>query len=210
MGITETLVEHVTALMAGGGYGVIVFLMALESMVAPVPSEAVMPFAGFLIEEGRFSFTGVIAWSTVGSIIGSLISYYMGSWGGGPFVRRFGRYLLLDESHLDTTERFFARYGDKAIFICRFIPVVRHLISIPAGIGKMNIVKFSVYTIMGAGLWNSFLAYVGYVLKENWTVVRSYSEIVDVIVVAGLLIAGIIFIRQHLKHARSRRIGGKE
>ena len=210
MGITETLVEYITALMAGGGYGVIVFLMALESMVAPVPSEAVMPFAGFLIEEGRFSFTGVIAWSTVGSIIGSLISYYMGSWGGGPFVRRFGRYLLLDESHLDTTERFFARYGDKAIFICRFIPVVRHLISIPAGIGKMNIVKFSVYTVMGAGLWNSFLAYVGYVLKENWTVVRSYSEIVDVIVVAGLLIAGIIFIRQHLKHARSRRIGGKE
>lgn len=210
MGITETLVEYITALMAGGGYGVIVFLMALESMVAPVPSEAVMPFAGFLIEEGRFSFTGVIAWSTVGSIIGSLISYYMGSWGGGPFVRRFGRYLLLDESHLDTTERFFARYGDKAIFICRFIPVVRHLISIPAGIGKMNIVKFSVYTVMGAGLWNSFLAYVGYVLKENWTVVRSYSEIVDVIVVAGLLIAGIIFIRQHLKHARSRRKGGKE
>jgi len=205
MGITETIVEYVTALMARGGYGAIVFLMALESMVAPVPSEAVMPFAGFLIEEGRFSFTGVIAWSTVGSIIGSLLSYYMGSWGGGPFVRRFGRYLLLDESHLDTTERFFARYGDKAIFICRFIPVVRHLISIPAGIGKMNIVKFSVYTIMGAGLWNSFLAYVGYVLKENWTVVRSYSEILDVIVVAGLLIAGIIFIRQHLKHARSRR-----
>lgn len=210
MGITETLVEYITAIMAGGGYGVILLLMALESMVAPVPSEAVMPFAGFLIEEGRFSFTGVIAWSTAGSIIGSLISYYMGSWGGGPFVRRFGRYLLLDESHLDTTERFFAKYGDKAIFICRFIPVVRHLISIPAGIGKMNIVKFSVYTIIGAGLWNSFLAYVGYVLKENWTVVRSYSEIVDMIVVAGLLAGGIIFVRQHLKHARARRKSGKE
>jgi membrane protein DedA with SNARE-associated domain len=210
MGITETLVEYITALMAGGGYGVIVFLMALESMVAPVPSEAVMPFAGFLVEEGRFSFTGVIAWSTSGSIIGSLISYYMGSWGGGPFVRRFGRYLLLDESHLDTTERFFAKYGDKAIFVCRFIPVVRHLISIPAGIGKMNIVKFSVYTVIGAGLWNSFLAYVGYVLKENWTVVRSYSEIVDVIVIAGLLVGEIVFIRQHVKHARARRKDGTE
>ncbi len=209
MGITETLVEYITALMAGGGYGVIVFLMALESMVAPVPSEAVMPFAGFLIVEGRFSFAGVIVWSTVGSIIGSLISYYMGAWGGAPFVRRFGRYLLLDESHLDMTERFFAKYGDKAIFICRFIPVVRHLISIPAGIGKMNVVKFSIYTVIGAGLWNAFLAYVGYILKENWTVVRAYSEIVDVIVVVGLIVVGIVFIRQQIKHARARRKGGQ-
>jgi membrane protein DedA with SNARE-associated domain len=207
VGITEFLVDYITELIAAGGYGMVLFLMALESMVAPVPSEAVMPFAGFLIFEGRFSFSGVVIASTVGSIIGSLISYYMGKWGGKPFVKKFGKYLLLDEQHLEITERFFSKYGDKAIFASRFIPVVRHLISIPAGVGRMNIVKFSVYTVIGAGLWNAFLTYVGYVLRENWSEVRKYSEVVDVIVVAGLIIAVAYFIYRHFKRARENRTG---
>ncbi|OGC92896.1 MAG: hypothetical protein A2W25_10110 [candidate division Zixibacteria bacterium RBG_16_53_22] len=194
MGITEFLVEHFTAWIEAGGYFGVAVLMTLESMVAPVPSEAVMPFAGFLIFEGKFTYTGVIFFSTLGSIIGSLISYYAGAWGGRPFVKRYGRYLLLDEHHLDTTERFFAKHGDKTIFICRFIPVVRHLISIPAGVGRMNLAKFCIYTVVGAGLWNAFLTYVGYRLKENWTVVRKYSEIVDIIVLAILVIIAAYFI----------------
>ncbi len=202
MGITELLVEYITALIAAGGYGMVFVLMALESMVAPVPSEAVMPFAGFLVEEGLFSFTGIIVVSTVGSIFGSVISYYMGKWGGRPFIRRFGKYLLLDLRHLDLTERFFSRYGDKAIFISRFVPVVRHLISIPAGAGRMNFMKFSIYTVAGAGLWNAFLTYVGFVLKENWSEVRKYSEVIDIIVVAGLVLAVGIFIYQHIRRAR--------
>ena len=194
MGITEFLVEHFTAWIEAGGYFGVAVLMTLESMVAPVPSEAVMPFAGFLIFEGKFTYTGVIFFSTLGSIVGSMISYFAGAWGGRPFVRRYGRYLLLDEHHLDTTEHFFAKHGDKTIFICRFIPVVRHLISIPAGVGRMNLVKFCIYTIVGAGLWNAFLTYVGYRLKENWTIVRKYSEIVDIIVMAILIIAAAYFI----------------
>jgi len=194
MGITEFLVEHFTAWIEAGGYFGVAVLMTLESMVAPVPSEAVMPFAGFLIFEGKFTYTGVIFFSTLGSIVGSMISYFAGAWGGRPFVRRYGRYLLLDEHHLDTTEHFFAKHGDKTIFICRFIPVVRHLISIPAGVGRMNLVKFCIYTIVGAGLWNAFLTYVGYRLKENWIIVRKYSEIVDIIVLAILIIAVAYFI----------------
>lgn len=205
MGLTEMLVDYITAIIGKGGYGVITFMMALESMVAPVPSEAVMPFAGFLIVDGKFSFGGIIIASTAGSIIGSLISYYLGAWGGELFVRRFGKYLLLNEEHLEKTERFFAKYGDKTIFLCRFIPVVRHLISIPAGIGKMNVIKFSIYTIIGAGLWNSFLTYMGFILKENWHVVRKYSEIVDILVVLGLLVFIIWFIYGHIKKYRQKK-----
>jgi len=206
MGLTEFLVEHITNFISSVGYVGVMILMALESMIAPVPSEAVMPFAGFLIHENKFSFAGVIFFSTLGSIIGSLISYFMGTWGGRPLVNRFGKYLLLDKHHLDMTERFFGKYGDRTIFISRFIPVVRHLISIPAGVGKMNLAKFSIYTLIGAGLWNAFLTYLGYYLKENWHVVKHYSEIVDifvVIILAGMVIFVVFHYKSRLKKAKS-------
>lgn len=187
MGLTEALVNFIVNFIGSTGYSSIVVLMAFESMIMPVPSEAVMPFAGFLIFEGKFSFPLVILFSTLGSIIGSLISYYIGAWGGRPFIEKFGKYLLLDRHHLALTENYFKKRGDITILICRFIPVVRHLISIPAGIGKMNIIKFLLYTIIGAGTWNTFLAYVGYVLKSNWIEIMNYSHIVDIVVVAALL-----------------------
>jgi membrane protein DedA with SNARE-associated domain len=203
MGLTEFLVEHFTQWIGSGGYWGVTILMVLESMVAPVPSEAVMPFAGFLIFEGRFTFTAVIFFSTLGSIIGSLLSYYAGAWGGRPFVKRFGKYLLLDLHHLDLTEKFFAKYGDKAIFVSRFIPVVRHLISIPAGVGRMSVIKFSIYTIVGAGIWNAFLTYLGYYLKDNWMTVRKYAEYVDIVVVLFMLI-GIGYIAYKIIKARRK------
>jgi membrane protein DedA with SNARE-associated domain len=203
MGLTEFLVEHFTQWIGSGGYWGVTILMVLESMVAPVPSEAVMPFAGFLIFEGRFTFTAVIFFSTLGSIIGSLLSYYAGAWGGRPFVKRFGKYLLLDLHHLDLTEKFFAKYGDKAIFVSRFIPVVRHLISIPAGVGRMSVIKFSIYTIIGAGIWNAFLTYLGYYLKDNWMTVRKYAEYVDIVIVLFMLI-GIGYIAYKIIKARRK------
>ncbi|RJP73699.1 MAG: DedA family protein [Candidatus Zixiibacteriota bacterium] len=208
MGITEFIAEYATHLIDQGGYFIVLFLMTLESMIAPIPSEAVMPFAGFLIFDGKFTFTGVIFYSTLGSIIGSLISYFLGLWGGRAFVLRFGRYLLLDVHHLEATERFFRKYGDKTIFISRFVPVVRHLISIPAGIGRMNLVKFSIYTIIGAGLWNAFLTWVGYVLKENWGEVMKYSHVVDVVVVAVLGL-GFLYVAWHqYKRMQKARVKG--
>jgi membrane protein DedA with SNARE-associated domain len=202
MSLTELLIEQITRLIATGGYGGVAFLMMLESMVAPVPSEAVMPFAGFLIYDGKFTFPAVIFFATLGSIMGSLISYYAGAWGGRPFVRKFGKYLLLDEHHLELTERFFSKYGDKTIFVSRFIPIVRHLISIPAGVGRMSIWKFCVYTVIGAAIWNAFLAFVGYHLKDNWLVVRKYGEIADVIVIAGAILLSIYLIYQYRKRRK--------
>jgi membrane protein DedA with SNARE-associated domain len=212
MGLTEFLVEHFTRWIAGGGYWGLTVLMSLESMVAPVPSEAVMPFAGFLVYEHKFTFIGAILFSTLGSIIGSLISYYAGAWGGRPFVKRYGRYLLLNVHDLELTERFFSRYGDKTIFISRFIPVVRHLISIPAGVGRMKIGKFIVYTVIGAGLWNAFLTVVGYYLRNNWLTVRKYGEIADLIVIIIILAAIVFFVLQYRKRSRqnSMRTEGSE
>ena len=202
MGITEFLAGYITAFINRTGYASVFLFMVMESMVFPVPSEAVMPFAGFLIAEGRLSFAGVIAFSTLGSIVGSLISYWLGRYGGKPVVNRWGKYLLLDHRDLEITERFFSRRGNIAIFISRFIPVIRHLISIPAGIGRMDITTFSIYTAIGAGLWNAFLAVVGYYLRQHWEVVMQYSRIVDLIVLLALAALSFWFIRKHLARRR--------
>jgi membrane protein DedA with SNARE-associated domain len=194
MGITQWIASTAVAFIAATSYPGIFLLMVLESMVFPVPSEAVMPFAGFLIVDGQFTFTGVIIASTLGSITGSLLSYAMGYYGGKPFIKRFGKFLLLDVHDLQITEKFFGKYGQMTIFVSRFIPVIRHLISIPAGLGKMNIWKFSLYTILGAGLWNAFLTYVGFKLKSNWTEVMKYSHTIDIVVVAVLGLAFLYYL----------------
>ena len=186
MGITQWIANTAVAFISATSYPGIFLLIVLESMVFPVPSEAVMPFAGFLIVDGQFTFTGVIIASTLGSIVGSLVSYAMGFYGGKPFIKRFGKFLLLDVHDLELTEKFFAKRGELTIFIARFVPVIRHLISIPAGLGKMKLGKFIIYTTLGAGLWNSFLAYVGFKLKENWAEVMKYSHTIDIVVVAIL------------------------
>ena len=184
------------------GYPGITLLMILESMVVPLPSELVMPFAGFLAEKGKMNLWLIIFFSSLGSLLGSLISYYLGYYGGKRFVLKFGKYLLLNVTDLEKTERWFQKRGDKTIFFSRFIPVDRHLISIPAGIGKMNLKKFCLYTIAGATLWNSFLAYCGYALGENWNKIRYYSEYFSATITIILLFAGISFVYRHFKNKR--------
>jgi membrane protein DedA with SNARE-associated domain len=199
MGLTEFLATYITRFIDQVGYASVFVLMTMESMVFPVPSEAVMPFAGFLVAEKSFTFGGVIFFSTLGSIVGSLISYYIGAWGGKPFIRRFGKYFLLHQDDLEFTERFFLKYGSITIFISRFIPVVRHLISIPAGMARMKLFPFCLYTIIGAGLWNSFLTGAGFYLKQNWETVMKYSKVADVLVVVFLAAALLLFVYKHIK-----------
>lgn len=181
-------------------YPGITILMALESMIFPLPSELVMPFAGFSVAMGKLNFGLVILASSLGSLLGSLISYYIGLYGGNKVVLKLGKYLLLDVTDLEKTEKWFREKGTKTIFISRFIPVVRHLISIPAGIGRMNLGKFCLYTILGATLWNSFLTYLGYLLGENWHLIRNYSECFSIVIAILILLSGIYFISRHFKH----------
>jgi membrane protein DedA with SNARE-associated domain len=187
----EWLTQTLTDIIRTIGYPGIGILMALESMVVPVPSEIVMPFVGYLVAQERFSFFTAAIVSTIGCLVGALLSYYMGYYGGETLVKKVGKYLLLDQEHLEWTKRWFNKHGEKTIFISRFVPVVRHVISIPAGIGKMNITKFSAYTFFGSLIWNSILMYVGLKLGENWGLVHKYSTKIDIaliiVILAGLL-----------------------
>lgn len=203
--ITGWIAEFATNLIDTTGYVGIMVLMILESMVAPVPSEAVMPFAGMLIHTGRLTWFGVIFFSTLGSITGSLIGYWMGARGGRPLVEKWGKYLLLDKHDLDITEKWFSKKGEITVFVCRFIPVVRHLISIPAGMGRMNLWKFSIYTIVGAAMWNAILTVAGFYLQENWGAIMKYSHIIDYVVVAALIIVVAYYGYKLYKNRRKNR-----
>ncbi len=176
--------------------------MALESMIAPVPSEAVMPFVGFQVADGKWSLSLAILATSIGSIIGSLLSYLMGYYGGKPFVLKAGKYLLLNRRDLEKTESFFhQRKGILTVFISRFIPVIRHFISIPAGIGRMPLAPFLFVTFIGATIWNTFLLICGMKLREHWGIVQKYSHQVDLVVVILILGALVWFVRDRLKHA---------
>ncbi|MFA6421878.1 MAG: DedA family protein [Candidatus Buchananbacteria bacterium] len=180
------------------GYFGIFILMVMESMIIPIPSEAILPFGGFLVESGDFNFWLVLLAATFGSLIGSLISYYIGYYGGNAIIKKWGKYLLLDEDDLAKTESWFSKRGELTIFIGRFIPVVRHLISIPAGIGKMDLKRFCIYTFIGAGIWNGILIYIGMILGQHWEELRGKTEYIS-IAVAVLLVVGIIwFVLRHL------------
>jgi Uncharacterized membrane-associated protein len=179
-------------------------LMAMESMIFPVPSEAVMPFTGFLVYEEKFSWMGVFISSTLGSIIGSSISYLMGLYGGRAFILKYGKYFLLEKEHLEITEKFFSKYGEITILISRFIPVVRHLISIPAGMARMNFMKFIIFTTIGASAWNMFLAYIGYILKSNWKEIMKYSKVFDLIVILAIFLLSVYFLYKQFKKSKQK------
>lgn len=204
MGITESIGAFGTHVIAGIGYGGVFLLMIAESMFLPVPSEAVMPFAGFSVAEGTLSWAGVILSATAGSIVGSLIGYAVGRLGGKPFLVRFGKYLLLDKEDLEKTDRFFQRHGSVTILVARFIPIVRHLISIPAGMGGMPLLPFCLFTIIGAGVWNSFLTWGGFALRNNWAAVLRYSHVIDIIVVVLLAGLVVLYVVRHLLQRRKR------
>ena len=186
----EILATLATQVIATLGYPGVFVLMALESTAAPVPSEAVLPFAGFLVAQGKFEFWSVVLVASIGSIVGSLISYWIGAVGGRPLVNGVGKWLLLREGHLKHTESFFKRHGGKTIFIARFIPIVRHLISIPAGIARMDLKSFVLLTAVGATMWNAFLTFVGMKLMENWETILRYTQLIDYVILASLLLGG--------------------
>jgi membrane protein DedA with SNARE-associated domain len=193
--------------LQGSGYFGAAFLMALESMIAPVPSEAVMPFVGFQVADGKWDLWAAILATSAGSLAGSAISYAMGYYGGKPFVLRIGRYLLLNPHDLERTEDFFSRRkGTLTLFISRFIPVVRHLISVPAGTGKMKLLHFLLATLVGSTIWNSFLLVCGMHLRKRWDLVQQYSHQVDIVVLAALLVGLAFFLKSRYKSSQPKKV----
>lgn len=201
--ITETITKIAVHVLDTTGYAGAAGLMALESMIAPVPSEAVMPFVGFQVADGKWNLWLSILSTSIGSLIGSLLSYGMGYYGGKPLVLKVGRFLLLNQRDLERTEQFFhRRAGILTIFIARFVPVVRHFISIPAGMGRTPMGPFLLVTIIGATIWNTFLLICGMKLREHWPVVQKYSHQVDVGIVAIILIGVIWWVKVRLPEFR--------
>lgn len=166
--ILRPLVEFITSVISSLGYGGIFFLMILESALIPIPSEIIMPFSGFLASTGKLNSVGVILAGSLGNLVGSVITYYLGIRLGRAFLIKYGKYILFRVHHLVWTEQLFQKYGDKISFVGRLLPGVRTYISLPAGIGKSNFIKFVVYTLVGSIIWNSLLTYGGIQLGRSW------------------------------------------
>ena len=191
------------------GYPGIVALMAMESSILPVPSELVMPPAGYWAAKGEMNFVVAVACGVLGSVIGALANYYGAHWIGGPFLRRYGKYVFLSESALARSERFFAQHGEFSTFVGRLFPVVRHLISIPAGLHRMPLAKFIGYTALGSLVWCAILTWIGYTLGRNEAVLRNEEVqryvtwaivgLIPVVVIA----AGVYVVRQRRRQRAS-------
>jgi membrane protein DedA with SNARE-associated domain len=189
------------------GYpGVLVFI-TLESTLVPIPSELVMPFAGFMASQGKFSLPVILVINSVGALLGSSISYWIGVWGGKPFLVKYGKYFLVRKHDIEKTEAFFARHGKKTILIGRFLPVIRHVISVPAGIARMPLRDFLLQTFLGSTIWGGALILLGYFVGANWEVFSSTLSHVDHFIAAILVLAlvalGIRFVVRR-RRERSR------
>lgn len=198
--ILEFLAHFITSVIDSMGYLGIVLLMGIESACVPLPSEIIMPFSGYLVYTGRFDLMWVAVAGAVGCNAGSVVAYYMGSWGGRRLVEKYGRYVLITKHDLDMADRFFARYGDWAVFIARLLPVVRTFIALPAGIARMNVLRFHIFTFLGSLPWCWALAYAGLKLGENWPSLRGYFHKFDYLIGMVLVVAAVWFIRDRWKN----------
>lgn len=185
------LAETVLAL----GYSGIVVLMAIESSLIPFPSELVMPPAGYLIHEGRMSWLPVIAAGIFGSMLGAWFNYFLALKLGRPFLLRFGKYVFLKPEDLDRVDMFFARHGEITTFIGRLLPVVRQLISLPAGAGRMHFGKFTLYTALGAGIWVVILTWIGWLVGRNQEMLKSYLQSASIWLLGGAAVLVYAYIK---------------
>ena len=200
--IISLLVGFIIGTIARLGYGGIVLLMAIESVCIPLPSEIIMPFSGYLVSTGRMNLWLVGLAGAVGCVLGSIVAYYAGAWGGRPFIEKYGKYILISHHDLNLADRWFQRHGDITIFLGRLLPVVRTFIAFPAGIARMNLWRFNLYTFVGSYLWSLGLAWIGMKLGEHWNTLGVYFHRFDA-VIGVVLLAGVIwYVQRHLKHMR--------
>jgi membrane protein DedA with SNARE-associated domain len=201
--IIATLAAFIIAVISAGGYAGIALLMGIESACIPLPSEIIMPFAGYLVHTGQLKLFWVATAGAIGCNLGSIPAYWLGAWGGRPTVERFGRFVLLSRHDLDRTEYFFQKYGGLTVLIARLLPVVRTFIALPAGIARMPQLRFHLYTFIGSWPWCYALAYVGMKLGDRWESDPRFKAIFHRfhLAVELVLLAGIIwFVYTHWKN----------
>lgn len=190
----EQLFQMVIHFIDIWGYSAVLIGMALESANVPIPSELIFGFAGYLVFLGTLNFKLVVIAGVVGGLLGSIVSYAAGYYGGPDFVKKYGRYVFLSEKNVDMAQKWFDRYGLVTVFVGRLLPVIRTFISLPAGFARVNFVKFVLYTILGSVPWTIALVYIGMLLGENWNLMRTVGHEASLVVAGGLVICLIYYI----------------
>ena len=202
--ISASLANLVISLIESLGYLGIFLGMTIESACIPLPSEVIMTFAGFVVNEGKLSLTNIILAGILGNLLGSLITYYIGLKGARPLLEKYGKYILITKEKLDNADKWFNKHGDAAVFFGRMLPGIRTFISLPAGINKMDINKFVIYTIIGSGIWTSILAVIGIELGKDWNIISQYFRIFDIIIGIAILLLIIYYGIKHIKNKRTK------
>ena len=201
--IDQIVIPFLNSLYGAVGYLGVMIAMAIESAMIPLPSELILPYAGFLVSDtsqiepltrGPWSFWIVAIVATIGNTLGSLIAYAIGAYGGRPFLERYGRYLLIRPHEIELADRFFEKYGNATVFIGRLLPIVRTFISFPAGVARMPIGPFIIYSTAGAFIWSILLVYAGTVLGAHWVDIRHALQPFDLGIAVGVVAAVLGFI----------------
>jgi membrane protein DedA with SNARE-associated domain len=204
--IDQIVIPFLASLYGAAGYLGVLVAMAIESAMIPIPSELILPFAGFMVSDpakiepltnGPWSFWIVVVVATLGNTLGSLVAYAIGAWGGRPFLERYGKYLLIRPHEIEIAERFFARWGAQTAFFSRLLPIVRTFISFPAGVARMPVRTFVLYSTAGAFIWSTVLVWAGVQLGQRWTEIRRALQPFDLViaVVAVVGLAALLWLR---------------
>jgi membrane protein DedA with SNARE-associated domain len=205
--IDKIVIPFLGQLYGAVGYLGVFIAMTIESAMIPLPSELILPFAGFLVSDpskieplagGAWNFWIVVVVATVGNTCGSLIAYAIGAWGGRPFLERYGKYILIRHHDIELADRFFARWGAQTAFFSRLLPIVRTFISFPAGVARMPLGKFIAYSTAGAFIWSTILVYAGTVLGANWVQIRTALQPFDLLIAMAIVAAVVLFVWFHL------------
>ncbi|WML36528.1 DedA family protein [Clostridium sp. OS1-26] len=183
----ESLINVVILVLDKLGYWGTFWGMALESACIPIPSEAILPFGGYLSYTGRLNLFWMIMMGTLGGTVGSIGAYYLGKYGGRPLVEKYADKLRISKSKIEKSDEYFNKYGEKIVFYSRLLPIIRTFISLPAGISKMDFKKFTIYTFLGSLIWSIVLGYAGYKMGENWVAIRPWFHVADIVVAIGIV-----------------------
>ncbi|MCI0345701.1 MAG: DedA family protein [Chloroflexi bacterium] len=215
--IDEIVIPFLNGLYGAVGYAGVMIAMAIESAMVPLPSELILPYAGFLVSDPTqiepltgqaWSFWIVVIVATIGNTLGSMVGYAIGAWGGRPFLLRWGKYLLIRPHEIELADRFFVRYGPATAFFSRLLPVVRTFISFPAGVARMPIGKFIVYSTLGALPWSFLLVFAGEQLGANWVDIRHALQPFDLAIAVAVLALVALFIWWRLGMPGGPKPGG--
>lgn len=204
----QSIIDWLVNAISTIGYPGVFISVFLESFFAPIPSEIILPFSGFVASTGKMDLVFVIVIATVAAYLGSLPFYFIGKWGEKPvinFINKYGKYLFIQQKDVDKVFGAFDKYGKGVVFFGRLIPMIRALISFPAGVAKMQFARFSMYTLFGSLTWNILLTYAGYQLGDHWSVVSKWIEKYQNVILVLIIIAVLLYIIRGIK---SRRCAG--